>query len=81
MSVGFGLGAVLTAGGLMFLKPWAKYLAYGFAICLAANWLYVVWQITAQGWPYEDVLLNVFSLLPGLLLLLICVGGAYVVYS
>ena len=76
----FGIAALLTAGGLLFLKVWAKYLAYVFAAGLALSWLYAVWQVAARGWPYSDVYRTVLSLIPGLLLLLLCAGGSYVVH-
>jgi len=75
-----GIIALLTAGGLLLLKAWAQYLAYVFAAGLSLTWVFGVWRIALQGWPYSDVLRTVLSLVPGTLLLLICAGGSYVVH-
>jgi hypothetical protein len=77
---GLGVAALLTAGGLLLLKVWAKYVAYLFAAGLALSWVYSVWQVAVRGWPYSDVLRTVLSLTPGAFLLLICAGGSYVVH-
>ena len=80
ITAGLGVVAFLTAGGLLLLKVWAKYLAYMFAAGLALSWAYLVWQVAARGWPYRDVLQTVISLIPGAFLLLICAGGSYVIH-
>lgn len=77
----FGVVALLTAGGLLFLKLWAKYLAYIFAAGLSLSWVYAVWQVSVRGWPYSDWFRTALSLVPGAFLLLICVGGSYVVHG
>jgi hypothetical protein len=76
-----GVIAVAVAAGLLLLKVWAKYLAYLFATGLALSWIYAVWLSVARGWwPYPDRLTTVLSLIPGACLLVVCVGGAYVIH-
>ena len=76
-----GVVAVAAASGLLLLKAWAQYLAYLFATGLALSWLYAVWLSVARGaWPYANRLTTALSLIPGVCLLAVCVGGAYVVH-
>jgi hypothetical protein len=76
-----GFFAVVVAGGLVFLKAWAKYPAYLFAAGLAFSWIYAVRLSVGRGlWPYPDRLTTVLSLIPGACLLAVCVGGAYIVH-
>jgi hypothetical protein len=76
-----GGAALLTAGGLLLLKPWARPLAYFFAAGLALGWLYAVGQVIQRGWPYRDWLPSVLSLVPGVLVLIVCAGGSWLVHT
>ena len=69
-----------AAAGLLRLQGWARPLAYLFAAALALGWIYAVWQVARRGWPYPDVLGTVLSLIPGVLLLSLCAGGAWIVH-
>jgi hypothetical protein len=80
MTAVLGGAALLTAGGLLRLQGWAKFLAYLFAAALALGWIYAVWQVARRGWPYPDWLGTVLSLIPGVLLLSLCAGGAWIVH-
>ncbi len=73
--------ALVIAGGLLCLTVWAKYLAYFFAVGLALSWAYAVWQVISRGWPYDDWLTTVVSLIPGAFLLIICAGGSWVIHK
>jgi len=77
----FGGAALLTAAGLLRLQGWAKLLACLFAAALALGWIYAVWQVVQRGWPYPDGLGTVLSLIPGVLLLGLCAGGAWIVHQ
>src|SRR2546425_136527 len=44
--------ALVTAGGLLLLKVWARPLAYLFAAGLVLGWAYAVSQAISRGWPY-----------------------------
>ena len=80
VNAALGGTALLTAAGLLRLQGWARPLAYLFAAALALGWIYAVWQVARRGWPYPDVLGTVLSLIPGVLLLSLCVGGAWIVH-
>ena len=73
--------ALVTAGGLLFLRVWARRLAYLFAAGLVVSWFYDVGQVTSRGWPYADWLGTVLSLVPGALFLIVCAGGAWIVHK
>ena len=80
MNSAFGGAALLTAGGLLRLQDWAKFLAYLFAAALALGWIYAVWQVARRGWPYPDWLGTVLSLFRGGLLLSLCAAGEWIVH-
>lgn len=76
-----GAGALLTAGGLLLLRVWARPLAYLFAATLVVVWVYAVWQVISSGWPYADWSRSALSLVPGALLLVVCAGGVWIVHT
>ena len=76
-----GAVALVTAGGLLLLKSWARPLAYLFAAWLVLGWFYAVAQVISRGWPYADWLRTVLSLVPGVLFLIVCAGGSWVVHK
>jgi hypothetical protein len=80
ITAAFGGLALLTAAGLLRLQGWAKLLAYLFAAALTLSWIYAVWQVVRRGWPYSDWLATILSLVPGVLLLMLCAGGAWIVH-
>lgn len=73
--------ALVTAGGLLLLKIWARPLAYLIAAALMFNWFHAVAQVISRGWPYSDWLRTVLSLLPGVLFIIVCASGAWVVHT
>ena len=73
--------ALVTAGGLLLLKAWARPVAYLFAAWLVLGWFYAVGQVISRGWPYVDWLRTVLSLVPGVLFLIVCAGGSWVVHK
>ena len=73
--------ALVTAGGPLVLKAWARPLAYLFAAGLVIGWFYAVGLVVARGWPYADWLVTGLSLVPGALFLIVCAGGVWVVYK
>lgn len=80
LAVLLGLAAVGTSVGLLRLAPWAKSLAYVFAVALPGAWLYAVWQLASRGWPYPDWRRTILVLVPGTLFVLVCVGGTWIVH-
>ena len=73
--------ALVTAGGLLFLKSWARALMYLIVAALVVNWFQAVAQVISRGWPYDDSLRTVLSLVPGAVFLVICTGGLWVVHK
>jgi hypothetical protein len=62
-----------AAVGLALSKRWSRYLVYLVAVFTAGGWLYVVGTIAVTRWPYPDVISSVISLIPGILLVALCV--------
>jgi hypothetical protein len=76
MNIWFLIWAALCFGaaiGLALSKSWGRHLVYVVAACTAVGWALYVGYIAVQGWPYHDVERSIISLLPGLLLVLVCV--------
>jgi hypothetical protein len=72
---------LITALGLMLRKPWSQYLWYGITFILSASWVgYTIWLFLSSGWPYPDLLLSYISLLPGLLVMTVWIGGSITIY-
>lgn len=72
--------ALLAAAGLLRLQDWAKFFAYLFAAAVILGWIYAVWRVAQRGWPYSDWLTTILSLVPGVLLITLCAGGAWIVH-
>jgi hypothetical protein len=70
---------VVAAVGLWMGKNWAEYLWHGIAAATVVLWVVMVVRVALSGWPYSDPLSSVISLIPGLLLVLICISGSIVV--
>ena len=62
-----------AAVGLALSKGWSRYLVYLVAAFTAGGWLYAVATLAASRWPYPDTLSSVISLVPGMLLVALCV--------
>lgn len=72
--------AILIAGvGLFLRKPWSQYLWHALALVASVSWVASVVRVALPGWPYESALATVISLIPGVLLVAVCVGGSLVV--
>lgn len=72
---------VLTACaiGLLFKRDWASYLWYGIGSVVTAVWLLNIMQLALDGWPVAGTVDTIISLLPGALLLFVCIGGSMAV--
>ena len=76
----FGVIGLVTAVGLWLKKPWSQYLAYVLGALFIGTWMFIVWQINVQGWPYEDTMQSVISLVPGVLMIIVVLGSCFVVW-
>ncbi|HEY0065610.1 MAG TPA: hypothetical protein VGC21_26070 [Telluria sp.] len=67
-------GLLILAAGLVVRAIWAKYLLYALCAGTALLWTGMIVMLTLSGWPVRDPLSTLISLIPGLLLLLVCGG-------
>ena len=74
-----GALALVTAAGLMLLQRWAQPLGYLFAAWLVLAWLYAVARVISRGWPFSDWGRSALFLAPGVLYVVVCLGGAWVI--
>jgi hypothetical protein len=78
----WGLGAVVslaTSVGLFTGRSWGRLLWYLVALTVGSAWIASIGRHALTGWPYSDLPRTLISLLPGLLLLVICGGGSLAV--
>ena len=73
------LFALVAASGLFLGKRWAQYLWHVIALVVSISWLSSVVRVALSGWPYDTAFTSFVSLLPGLLLLIVCAGGSAIV--
>jgi len=73
------MGALACAIGLYWYKPWAHYFWHGIALAASAWWMVSTLRASISGWPQQTISNSVISLLPGLLLLAVCIGGSVVI--
>jgi len=71
--------ALVAAVGLFMRKRWGQYLWYLIALTTAVLWVVTVVRVAISGWPYDDFASSVISLIPGLLLLTVCIFGSIAV--
>ena len=80
----FGLWVVACfagAIGLVLLKSWSQYFVYLVSIFTVGGWLYVTISIAIQGWPYPSGVETIISLVPGILLSLVCVLSSFYIFK
>jgi hypothetical protein len=71
--------ALVGAVGLALRRRWSQYLWYLIALSASVLWVVTVVRIAMSGWPHNDVVSSVISLVPGLLLLTVCIFGSIAV--
>lgn len=71
--------ALVGAIGLFLRKRWAQYFWYGIAFVACVWWVVSVLQVAISGWPQQTIASSIISLLPGLLLLTVCIGGSFAI--
>ena len=71
--------ALVTAVGLLLHRRWAQYLWYAIALAVSTVWVIVTVHVSITGWPYDDIVSSFISLVPGMLLLALCVFGSIAV--
>ena len=64
------------AVGLLLRWKAAKYLWNTIALVVSLGWLISIVRLVLKGWPTSDYLDTVISLIPGALLLIVCLAGS-----
>ena len=75
-----GVLCLITTTTLWLKKPWSKYLVYFIGTVFTGEWLWVIWSVYEQGWPYTGALQTVIALIPGLLMVIFALGSMVVVH-
>ena len=71
--------ALIGTIGLYLHQRWAQYFWHGIALVACVWWVASVLQVAISGWPHQSIVSSLVSLLPGLLLLTVCIGGSFVI--
>jgi hypothetical protein len=66
--------------GLIFKKAWSKYAVYLVAALMIRNWWYPLWEAHEIEWPFHVTIENIIPLVPGLVLIILCLCGCIVVH-
>ena len=75
------IGCFTAAVGLIFSKSWSQYLVYLISLSTAGGWAFVVIHMAINDWHYSGVQQTILSLIPGLLLVSVCVLFSVFVYK
>src|SRR2546426_12636370 len=70
--------ALVTAGGVLFLKALARALGYLFSAGLVGSWFYAGGQVVSRGWPYGELLGKGMFPLPAGPFFIVCPCGGWV---
>jgi hypothetical protein len=70
---------LVAAVGLWIRKRWAQYLWHSIAATVCVLWVITVVRVATSGWPYNDPVSSLISLIPGLLLVIVCAFGSLAV--
>jgi len=76
----FAIGLLLASAGLFLGHRWGAYLWFLFAVGITLWWLAGLAHVVESGWPFSGVLDSTISLLPGLLLIGVCISGIVLIY-
>jgi uncharacterized membrane protein len=80
LPVASGLLSGVTAIGLWLSRRWSQYPVYVIAAFLGAYFIWYMVALVDLGWPYEDNIQSVASLVPAGLLLIFAVGASAYVF-
>jgi uncharacterized membrane protein YjjP (DUF1212 family) len=71
--------AFVAAMGLLRRKRLAQFAWHVIAFIVSIAWVVSVVRVALAGWPHSKIWSSIISLVPGMLLLLVCGCGSYVV--
>jgi hypothetical protein len=77
----FATAYFVTGTGLGLGASWSRWILYVLTIVGIVGWSYGVWAAYAAGWPYDDLLRTVISLIPGVALIAIHLACVWVAYK
>jgi len=80
-SLVFASLSLIATIALYLRKNWSKYLIYSIALLTSGTWLLAIYVVAQNGWPYATIQETIISLIPGFLLLPICICGSIVVHK
>ena len=78
--IAFTLLSLVAGCALYFRKKWSQYLIYVLSFSLISFWLYIIFTVVEDGWPYSSILKSFISLMPGSLFCAMWLGSSIVVY-
>jgi hypothetical protein len=76
----FGTAALAGAWGLLRNSLWSQYVIYVIAAMLTVSWAFVVWRLTAEGWLNDHPAAMILALVPGALMIAVCVAVSLAVF-
>ena len=68
----FGSAAV----GLWLMRPWSRWIVYAISSAVCAWFVWYVSKLLQGGWPYDDGMRSVITILPASLLVLCAIAAA-----
>ena len=68
----FGSAAV----GLWLMRPWSRWIVYAISSAVCAWFVWYVSKLLQGGWPYDDAMSSVITILPASLLILCAIAAA-----
>jgi len=82
-SVFFGLICLIAGSGAILLclrKPIGRYPFFVVAGLIVLWWSRTTLEIVSEGWPYMDTVSSVISVIPGFLLMSVCIFGSVYIH-
>ncbi len=72
--------ALVAGGGLLLNQRWSRYLVYLVSLLTVSAWVIAfVGNVNRGLWPYPNPLSSAISLIPGLLLITLCLASSLLV--
>ncbi|HEY0683862.1 MAG TPA: hypothetical protein VGD45_16135 [Steroidobacter sp.] len=71
-----GCLSAAAAIGLWREKRWAQYVVYFISASIGLYFGWYMWGLVGSGWPYQDTVRSVISLIPGTLILMFGIGAS-----
>ena len=69
----WAVACFLAGAGLWLRKPWSRFVVYAVCSLTIFGFLFYVGAMALNGWPYPGLAKTVVALIPGALLVALCV--------